>query len=66
MVLHLIQMCNQMPSGSRNKFNDFFRWSRLDKKFWWIPANQKKEFCGESVQLGCMFLSKKRLRDHAN
>ena len=40
-------MCDQKPSGSRNKFDEFFHWSRLDRDFWWIPPNQKKEFCGE-------------------
>ena len=39
-------MCDQKPSGSRNKFDEFFHWSRLDKDYWWIPPNQKKEFCG--------------------
>ena len=39
-------MCEQKSSGSRNKFDEFFQWSRLEKDFWWIPPNQKKEFCG--------------------
>ena len=48
-------MCDQKPSGSRNKFDEFFQWSRLEKDFWWIPPNQKKEFCG--VRLLCAFPS---------
>ena len=42
-------MCNKIPTGASNKFDEFFRWSRLDKDFWWIPRNQKKQFCGERM-----------------